>query len=388
MACFEFAGHFLDLQQGRLLRGHADISLRSKSFSFLVRNRGRVIGKDEILSAVWPEVTVSDDSLTQCIADIRRTLGPEAKTLIRTVPRRGYILDETQVKIVAPDTLGAMRWNASSLEPSLRPTPRATVLRLVKCAAGEESRAHPGEPAPLIEMAPRRARAPVTTGLACEFRWREEGDGWWQRLAPHSLSLGVSIAAGLALLLSPLIGTDLAFSRGVALLILFAALRTLRMESAPAGIVLALQSAATSSVCLGLSLADEALHLFGDRNFTGTLLVLSVISSCLSILATQVLQGSLPQTLLRLAGTPLLVVAGMAIAVWLARTPVMDPAYVVALAALLLLQLPGIAFGWQRQVRQPANLLGGRRPPAIVSAAIIMPGLSFVMDAHPRQLIP
>jgi DNA-binding winged helix-turn-helix (wHTH) protein len=111
MSCFEFAGHFLDLWQGRLRRGHVDVQLRHKSFcllAYLVQNRGRVISKDELLSALWPEVIVTDDSLTQCIADIRRCLGPEARSLIRTVSRRGYILDESDVQVVVTAAFGAV----------------------------------------------------------------------------------------------------------------------------------------------------------------------------------------------------------------------------------------------------------------------------------------
>ena len=41
--------------------------------------------------AVWPDVFVTDNSITQCVRDIRRALGDEAQRLLRTVPRRGYL---------------------------------------------------------------------------------------------------------------------------------------------------------------------------------------------------------------------------------------------------------------------------------------------------------
>lgn len=100
MSRFEFAGHELDLREGRLLRHGRSIALRPKSFSlvtYLIENAGRVIGKDELAAAVWPNVTVTDDSLTQCIKDIRRTLGCDADGLIETVPRRGYAIDKTRI---------------------------------------------------------------------------------------------------------------------------------------------------------------------------------------------------------------------------------------------------------------------------------------------------
>ena len=45
------------------------------------------------MAAVWPDVTVTDESLTQCVHDLRRALGAHGAGLLRTVPRRGYVLD-------------------------------------------------------------------------------------------------------------------------------------------------------------------------------------------------------------------------------------------------------------------------------------------------------
>lgn len=101
MTTFEFSGHRLDLHKGRLQRGGNDVDLRAKSLlllTYLLQNAGRVISKDELVNTLWPNTAVSDDSLTQCMKDIRRTLGPDADGLIRTVLRRGYIIDEDRVR--------------------------------------------------------------------------------------------------------------------------------------------------------------------------------------------------------------------------------------------------------------------------------------------------
>lgn len=69
--------------------------LRPKSYRLLevlLERRGELISKDELVRHVWPDVFVSDDSLAQCVRDIRRALGPDGGVLLRTVPRRGYIL--------------------------------------------------------------------------------------------------------------------------------------------------------------------------------------------------------------------------------------------------------------------------------------------------------
>lgn len=113
---FEFVGHVLDLRQGRLRKDGTDLALRRKSFSllaYLVQNSGRVIGKDELIAAVWPDVQVSDESLTQCMKDIRKALGEGAGGFVRTVPRRGYIVGEVRVSSI----------EAGSVAPSGSPLP-------------------------------------------------------------------------------------------------------------------------------------------------------------------------------------------------------------------------------------------------------------------------
>ena len=86
----------LDLTRGSLLRGDVEIKLRPKSFEtlrHLVENSGRLISKNELIAAVWPDTSVTDDSLVQCLIEIRRALGDSAQQLVKTVPRRGYIFE-------------------------------------------------------------------------------------------------------------------------------------------------------------------------------------------------------------------------------------------------------------------------------------------------------
>lgn len=98
---YEFAGHSLDLGRGRLQRGQEDVALRPKSLAlltYLLENPGRVVDKEELIAAVWPTSIVTDDSLSQCLKDIRAALGAAAEGFIRTVPRRGYIVDADNVQ--------------------------------------------------------------------------------------------------------------------------------------------------------------------------------------------------------------------------------------------------------------------------------------------------
>jgi Tol biopolymer transport system component/DNA-binding winged helix-turn-helix (wHTH) protein len=87
----------LDLTRGCLLRGQEEIKLRPKAFdvlSYLIENQGRLVSKDELIKAVWPDSFVTDDSLVQCLMEVRRALGDEGQQIIKTVPRRGYIFDK------------------------------------------------------------------------------------------------------------------------------------------------------------------------------------------------------------------------------------------------------------------------------------------------------
>src|SRR5262245_61212874 len=91
---YRFGRFTLDTNAGLLRSGAEEVALRNKSLELLthlVRNAGRVVLKDELLAAVWNGLNVSEDSLTQCIHDIRRALDDRDRALIRTVPRRGYL---------------------------------------------------------------------------------------------------------------------------------------------------------------------------------------------------------------------------------------------------------------------------------------------------------
>src|SRR3979490_1368017 len=92
-----FDGFMLDLTRGCLLRGTQEIKLRPKPFEalkYLVQNPGRLISKTELIQTIWPDTAVTDDSLVQCLMEVRRALGDEAQQIIKTVPRRGYIFDK------------------------------------------------------------------------------------------------------------------------------------------------------------------------------------------------------------------------------------------------------------------------------------------------------
>jgi len=90
---FRFGEYTLDVVRGCLRTADRDIELRPKSFEvlrYLVENAGRLVTRDELIKTVWPNVVVTDDSLMQCVSEVRHAIADDRQTIIKTVPRRGY----------------------------------------------------------------------------------------------------------------------------------------------------------------------------------------------------------------------------------------------------------------------------------------------------------
>lgn len=93
-ATYQFGEFTLDVERGCLFRAGNEIRLRPKVYEalrYLLENPGRLIGKQELIQAVWPDSFVTDDSLVQCTVELRRALDDRTQQLLRTVPRRGYL---------------------------------------------------------------------------------------------------------------------------------------------------------------------------------------------------------------------------------------------------------------------------------------------------------
>ncbi len=93
---FQFEDFTLDLARLRLDGPSGQVELRPKAFEvlrYLVENAGRVVTKDELMTVVWPGVTVTDESLTHCVSEVRRALGDKAQRMVKTARRRGYLFD-------------------------------------------------------------------------------------------------------------------------------------------------------------------------------------------------------------------------------------------------------------------------------------------------------
>jgi adenylate cyclase len=137
-AAFQFEGFTLDMMRRLLRAGDQEVELRAKSFDvllYLVENAGRLVTKEEIIQAVWQDVVATDESLTQCISDVRQAIGDTNQTIIKTVRRRGYLFASP----VARGFPGALAVAASAAEePAVpagssagKPTADASVSRWV-----------------------------------------------------------------------------------------------------------------------------------------------------------------------------------------------------------------------------------------------------------------
>jgi adenylate cyclase len=120
---FSFEGFTLDLTRRSLRAGVRDIELRPKNFdvlAYLVEHAGKPATRDEIIQAIWSDVTVTEESLTRCVSDIRLALGDGAQRIIKTLPRLGYVL---AAPVVCTDP-SAPTVSAAAPTVSLSPLPQ------------------------------------------------------------------------------------------------------------------------------------------------------------------------------------------------------------------------------------------------------------------------
>src|SRR5262249_6740584 len=138
----EFDRFALDLTRGCLRIGETEVDLRPKTFEVLrhlAENAGQLVSKQSLYEAVWPDVTVTEDSLVQCIRELRQHLGDDDRSLIKTVSRRGYLLNAAplpQPGVAAPTLKTSMKIAASDDGASLRAQLARHRRRLIQCAAG------------------------------------------------------------------------------------------------------------------------------------------------------------------------------------------------------------------------------------------------------------
>jgi TolB-like protein/DNA-binding winged helix-turn-helix (wHTH) protein/Flp pilus assembly protein TadD len=198
-AVYLFEGFRLDLARRRLSdpAGNA-LQLSGRAFDvlvYLVENRARVVGKDEIMRAVWPRVVVEENNLNQAIYNLRRALADsrESPRFILTIAGRGYqFIAETRTE------------TAAELPPLMPATEAVTEAAVVSPAVISQREPVPSElpapdplPSPPVELQPP-AREPAEAGLLHTRRWLllagaaavgTVGAIWWKR--PRTPNSGI-----------------------------------------------------------------------------------------------------------------------------------------------------------------------------------------------------
>lgn len=158
---YSFEEFTVDPDRRELRRGEEQLHLHPRAYDtllYLVRHPGRVLGKEEMLQAIWADVAVGDNTLAQSIREIREVLGDQVQNprFIRTVPRKGYLfLPEVREHEPAP-----------AVQPETHPDPPPPV-----------------EPAPVPPPAVPRAWRPAVVLALLATLLVADGALWWRRSA-------------------------------------------------------------------------------------------------------------------------------------------------------------------------------------------------------------
>src|SRR5215472_17203143 len=133
---FLFENYSFDSDRRELRRGAEIVPITPQVFDlldYLIRNRERIVSKDDLISAVWNGRIVSDAALTTRLNAARTAIGDngEKQRLIKTLPRKGFrfigAVQETQRPAVEP---GGSAAHSSDITPSLLSPPRLSIVVL------------------------------------------------------------------------------------------------------------------------------------------------------------------------------------------------------------------------------------------------------------------
>jgi DNA-binding winged helix-turn-helix (wHTH) protein len=92
---YSFEDFVLDTNKQELRCGDTPVRLQAKTYDlleFLIRSRGRLVSKDELVATVWKGTIVSESAMSSCLADARKAIGDTSKSkhLIKTFPTKGF----------------------------------------------------------------------------------------------------------------------------------------------------------------------------------------------------------------------------------------------------------------------------------------------------------
>lgn len=176
---YRFGEFVLDPAVREITRAGQRLPLPLKSLEclvYLVANRQRAVGRDELVSAVWGRADVSDTVITQTMRRARKALDDagDRQTMIRTVPGFGYrwVADVEELDPAAPALLPVI--SVPDAEIDAAPT---AVVELLPAPAEQVSAV---DAAPVASARPRAKRVPVLLAIVAMLLLGA-GAWWWTR---------------------------------------------------------------------------------------------------------------------------------------------------------------------------------------------------------------
>jgi TolB-like protein len=145
---YHFDNHVLDTGRGELSRGAVVVGVTPQVFDlleYLIRNRERLVSKDDLVAAVWNGRAISDSALTTRLNAVRHAIGDSGnqQRLIKTLPRKGFrfvaVVTEEDGSASAPvsDVASALS-KLASVPPG---NPSIAVLPFVSQSGGRDEKA-------------------------------------------------------------------------------------------------------------------------------------------------------------------------------------------------------------------------------------------------------
>jgi DNA-binding winged helix-turn-helix (wHTH) protein/Flp pilus assembly protein TadD len=130
-----FSGFELDQERAELRAPDGGtIRLRPKTLEILrllAGNAGRVLSKQQLMEAVWPNVHVGEDSLFQCIREIRTALGDDKRQVVRVISGRGYLFQAEVTEVPVPA--------APEIAPVSQPAPAVSDTKAATETTGDSA---------------------------------------------------------------------------------------------------------------------------------------------------------------------------------------------------------------------------------------------------------
>ncbi len=137
----EISGFVFDVQHAELRCARGErVPLRPQVLAVLqclARRPGFIVSKDELMRCVWPKVVVGDDSLVQCILELRHALHDDTRCIVQTEPRRGYRLAGALARSASQEGSELGSAEAPQFRQDIRFATAADGARLAFAASGQ-----------------------------------------------------------------------------------------------------------------------------------------------------------------------------------------------------------------------------------------------------------